>query len=140
MPRDSQRQAVYNWEDKLAKLYPDSLEPIGLELSIALINSIWREYVSECGAPRVGDGRGRRGACYSPRLHAIKLPRWARSTLIVCHETAHAIAGIEGGWHGPKFCNLVVELWENYCGIPQREARTIGTELKPRKVSFVISA
>ena len=134
MDRDNQKSAVYNWENKIGKQFPDSRVDIGLDGATALIRGICREYGKEM--PSIGDGRARRTACYKLSEHRIDLPRWARTPLVVCHETAHSLCGNKGGWHGPRFTNQVVELWALYCGIPESITRTIGTELRPRKVSF----
>jgi len=132
--KDSQRQAVYNWENALQIKYPDSARDIGLDGAKALIELIYTG--QSLKMPGVTDGRGRRKACYSPFQHVIKLPRWARSPIVVCHEVAHALAGPSGGWHRPYFATLLIDLWDEYAGVPQEESLWAGINQKPRKVHF----
>jgi hypothetical protein len=133
MTRDNQRTACYNWERSLRTQYPQpNIELVG---AIALVDLISHDYGIR--APVVTDGRGRRSACYSPRMHAIKLPRWARTKFVVCHEMAHAIAGQAGGWHGPRFARTLLILWTRYAGINGDAAYTLGAAQRPRRVNFI---
>lgn len=61
--------------------------------------------------PHLGDGRGRRHACGSREV--IKLPRWARTRIIVLHECAH---GMSDDGHGPGFVRSYVRLLEAFAG------------------------
>lgn len=132
--RDNQRKACYDWEWKLRELYPNACRDIGLEGARQLIVRICdREQIPY---PSLGDGRGRSAACYDPNCLTIKLPRWARSPIVVCHEIAHYIIGWELGWHGPQWAWAVSELWEVYAGIPKSVSRKLGREQRPRKVRF----
>ena len=45
----------------------------------------------EGNAPRVGDGRARRRACWDESAYEIKLPHWARCERVILHEMAHWI-------------------------------------------------
>jgi hypothetical protein len=133
MTRDNQRAACYRWEQSLRPQYPQP--NIELGGATVLVDIISRDY--GITAPRVMDGRGRRSACYSPRMHAIKLPRWARTKFVVCHEMAHAICGREGGWHGPRFARTLLSLWVQYAGVDLDHARTTGETQRPRRVNFI---
>jgi len=48
----------------------------------------------EGNAPIVGDGRGRRRACWQASSYEIKLPHWARTEAVILHEMAHWIVDV----------------------------------------------
>lgn len=87
-PIDYQRARVYNWER--AEVFGRDDENIDLAACQALAERVFR--AAELPTPAVGDGRGRRGACFSNGEYAIKLPRWARTRPVVVHEAAHGLA------------------------------------------------
>jgi hypothetical protein len=87
-PIDYQRARVYKWER--AEIFSRDDENIGLTACQALIEQVFR--AAELPTPTVGDGRGRRMACFSPDEYAIKLPCWARTRPVVMHEAAHGLA------------------------------------------------
>lgn len=135
--RDSQRQAVYNWERGLMAKFPSP------ELTLAecteLVNRVWRDYRPDSVPPKVLDGRGRSKACGS--RWQIKLPRWARRPIVVLHEVAHALLdGKELMFHGREFAMLVLELWNRYAGVPRDVARAAAIHQKPRRVRFAVAA
>lgn len=132
--RDSQRQAVYRWEGRVAHLVNGSATLL-LDLADceSLVDQVWRDYRPEQMPPRVEDGRGRRRPCGSRRR--IKLPRFARSRIVVLHEIAHSLQ-TQQPWHGPQFARLVLELWARYAAVPKAEARSLGVHQKPRRVRF----
>ncbi len=137
MARDSQRQAVYNWEQGLRVAFPSP------ELTLAecaeLVGRVWRDYRPDSEPPKVLDGRGRRNACGS--RWEIRLPRWARVPLVVLHETAHALLDGKGFVsHGREFATLALELWNRYAGIPRAVARAAAIRQKPRRVRFAAAA
>jgi putative metallohydrolase (TIGR04338 family) len=79
----------------------------------------------EGNAPRVGDGRARRKACWDANVYEIKLPQWARTEAVILHEMAHwivdraAMVGTYGrgrqydadhAAHGKEFAAVFLEL------------------------------
>ena len=75
----------------------------------------------------VRDGRGRRAACAYG--FTIKLPRWARTKTVICHELAH-IAG--GDKHGTKFARCYIDFVARFVG--KDEARALRSAFKDHKV------
>ena len=131
MERDSQRNAVYAWEGTVKARWPGEAMP--LDECRALVARVWGDYSPGVAPPQVTDGRGTRWARGSRRR--VNLPRWARTPIVVLHETAHSLSPT-GPWHGPEFATLVIELWARYTKIPKAEARRVGIQQRPRRVHF----
>lgn len=130
---DSQRSAVYRWENDLRRRFPRMAERLDdLGACAALVAEVWEDYRPGTSPPALKDGRGRRSA-YGTR-HAIGLPVWSRTRGIVLHEVAHSL--VEGVPHGRPFARLLAELLERYCGVPIGEALRAGREQRPRRVWF----
>jgi len=134
--RDSQRSAVYLWENLIRQQYPESDGVLALDQCKELVARVWCDYRPGHQPPTVHDGRGTRKA--RGGRWEINLPVWARRRLIVLHEIAHSLQ-TGGPWHGPHFATLALDLWEHYARVP-REARKIGIHLKPRRVHFAVAA
>lgn len=136
--RDTQRQAVYNWEITVREKWADRNPLLSLDECQALVNKIWHDYWPNSTPPDVLDGRGRRRG-YGSRWE-IKLPRFARHTIYVLHETAHALLWDIRPWHGKEFARLFLELIGHYTTIPVGEAKTIAIHQRPRRVRFAQAA
>lgn len=114
-PRDFQRRRVYAWE--AAVLRPEAGPFLSLAACAELIEAAYRWHERPAAGdsawrpPRLGDGRGRRHACGSREV--IKLPRWARTRIIVLHECAH---GMSADGHGPAFVAAYVALLCAFAG------------------------
>lgn len=146
--RDVQRKQVYDWERTITGFV--DVGEMSLTDSITLIKRVWRDYGYGHPMPRVSDGRSRRNA--SGSCMEIKLPRWARSTHIVLHETAHAVldahdhvlwrrmAGAHqlSAWHGPQFVRLYAELLVVYAGVDPAEIHAT-IEAAPRRIAMARS-
>jgi len=140
-PTDSQRSAVYRWEDRVVREFdPGSRRDGSLPLADCddLVREVWEDYGLR-NPPRVTDGRGRRNACGGNGR--IRLPIWARSRAIVLHETAHSLLARKGmrhsiAAHGPEFARLLLDLLARYCDVPKAKARRMGVEQRPRRVRF----
>jgi hypothetical protein len=130
--RDFQRQRVYAWE--AAVLSPTRGGKLSLGACERLIEEAfrWREQPSPCDGswrpPALGDGRGRRHACGSREV--IKLPRWARTRVIVLHECAH---GMSTDGHGPGFVRAYVTLLCRFLG---HDRATLEASLRSHKVAI----
>jgi len=135
--RDSQRSAVYCWEDKIRKRWPANDLKLTLKQCASLIIKVWDDYRPGQETPKLKDGRGRRRPCGS--RWEIKLPRWSRCQIVVLHEIAHSLQQ-QQPWHGPEFARLFLELLVHYAGIPAREAKTMAMYQKPRRVRFAQAA
>ena len=98
--RDNQRSKVYNWEDTL------SHTQMTLAACEALANKMRAVY--GLGPVLVKDGRGtRRARAFGS---SISLPSWARTNIIVLHETAHTIDAWDNPSHGPVFMRIYIDL------------------------------
>lgn len=134
--RDSQRQAVYDWEREVEQVFglQDSLS---LRQCEELIARVWDDYRPGCSAPVLKDGRGTRYP-RGGRLE-ISLPVRSRRTVIVLHEIAHSIK-ITDPWHSREFATLLLDLLVHYAGVPRQKVRTLGVHQKPRRVRFAPAA
>ena len=129
-PRDCQRRRVYGWE--AAVLAPTAGRELSLVACAELIEEVfrWHERPSITDSawrpPVLGDGRGRRHACGSRQV--IKLPRWARTRVIVLHECAH---GMSDDGHGPGFVRAYVTLLEAFA---DRDRVSLEASLRAHKI------
>lgn len=94
-----------------------------------LINRIADDYGHT--APVAFEGRGVRVAHYNHDDHMIKLPPWARSHTIVCHEYAHSMHRHNQYFypaHGWQYMVTYIELLSKYatCEIPMTHAELRG--------------
>ena len=135
-PRDSQRSKVYQLERNFYKIpgFPEAAEKmLTLNECQRLINLCWMRINGEVNyLPTVRDGRGRRIACYQQLGHLIKLPLWARSGTVVCHEVAHAIVTAYDDavdpvyrWHGTSFMKVFIHLMSFVYDVPEAEFRKL---------------
>ena len=138
--RDSQRSKVYAWEDReFGGTAGDGAQP-KMELAEIqqLADRVRRDYGIRSRI-EVMDGRGRRRACYSPGLNAIKMPRWSRMRYSVLHELAHAVEYLKwpgrAAWHGREFVGIYMELLRRYHGKDldemTRSANAAGVDFLP---------
>tara|TARA_B100001123_G_scaffold255245_1_gene284687 strand:- start:1518 stop:2189 length:672 start_codon:yes stop_codon:yes gene_type:complete len=110
--RDSQKNKVYNWENKNL---PYIGEQLSLEQCKQLIHQaiVWWFRNPKPQMPLIKHGKGTtiaRGGAMT-----INLPRWARNYGVVLHETTHCLIermkhnDVDGG-HGPYFMRTYIEL------------------------------
>lgn len=122
--RDTQRSKVYKAEDYFCHKNPN------LYASVAECKAYTTEitgsayWQSQGGKKRIaiGDGRGRSNACAQSKgihntIDKIKLPKWARSRIVIIHEMSHILTDqtdFGTSAHGAVFCkhylNLCFEL------------------------------
>lgn len=134
--RDTQRSAVYAWEQLLPVWTPTIMRDIqGCQ---ERVNEAWREFRSptdEVGPPEVvrSTGRRRRGL-YDHNTRTIILPAWAHFDCYVLHEAAHALTPDEQ--HGPVFVAQYLELMVELLGLNYGLATKLADNLKPRRVRY----
>lgn len=129
-PRDSQRQAVYDWEKRCELWVLKPIEVLTLDAVRELTSRVWTGYTGNTkNVPIVRDGRGRRRACYAWDDNSVRFPKWSRQPCMVLHEVAHAIMcwKVEGparmnlgkeqyASHGPLFVRIYCELLVAFLG------------------------
>lgn len=137
MKRDSQRQALYNWERAIIDRWPECNRGLSLAECRQLIEQVWEDYRPGQQPPEVQDGRG----CTSARggRWRLVLPRWSRTQIVVLHEIGHSLAS-ESPWHGPIFARLFLELMGHYAKVPTGEAKSMAVHQRPRRVRFAQAA
>ena len=133
MARDSQRQAVYDWEESVAPLSDQMLVSMDLDECRSIVEKVWGDYRPDDLPPVVTHGQG--NSCATGSRTRIRLPKKMRKMHYVLHEVAHSLLSWQIG-HGPIFASLVLDLWENYCDLPRPDALSMGMLQKPRKVRF----
>jgi putative metallohydrolase (TIGR04338 family) len=131
---------VYDWENREfnGKDADGPLPTMTLDEMQQLADRVRRDYGVKSRI-EVRDGRGRRRACYSPGLNAIKMPRWSRKRWCVLHELAHAIEYLKwpgrAAWHGREFVGIYMELLRRYDGrklaAMTRSANEAGVDFLP---------
>lgn len=142
--RDSQRQAVYNWERQMERTFKlDQTMP--LDHCQDFIRYIWRKYANRyLNVPEAHDGRRRRRACWEvwgPQRAVIKLPRRLRTKWIIIHEIGHGILyGAKVADHGREFAKWVYEVYCRELKLPRQTVRSLAVHQKPRRVRFVTLA
>lgn len=161
MPRDNQKQAVYNWERSLGYggAWPNSLG--SARLSYAQMEQLVDEVCTELGTtqqPQIWIAkRSETWSWYhdfapfnagelglSPYRPTIKLapPMCNRQTVL--HELSHFVRSRRFGsprtWaeqgHGPEFAAVCAHLFAEFGGADEELARQIGGKQKPRRVQF----
>lgn len=147
--RDTQRTKMYRAERTMKSHREDLMGLRDAELfafrvvDSDLFKSLTRPRWHSIGV-RVTDGRARQSACAVGKAE-IRLPRWARSKLVILHELAHiamARAGHEfEAAHGWRFCSTQLRLVRRFMGVAAHdELRAAFREHKvkykePRKLS-----
>jgi len=134
--RDSQRTAVYRWEDFIRRKFPSCNDSLSFHECELLVKQVWKDYfggLARCPEVRRGRDKGRTA---SGGLFRITLPPWAMCKLVVLHEVAHSIAMHSGHYepHGPDFCRLMLQLWEDYADTPTKLLMNLAE--KPRHKTY----
>lgn len=131
--RDFQRAKVYAWERKLMSDF-GVVATLTLDECQELICKIAADHGHE--VPTVFEGRGTKVAYYSHPEHLIKLPEWARSQVIVCHEYAHSMHRHSQYFypaHGWQFMATYIDLLYTYA---QSEIPLTKNELRGNAFSY----
>ena len=114
-PRDRQRQKIYTAEHGVtgSKLFKTVAE---MQAFVdKLLAEAWTRRRFGNRKIEVRDGRGRSRAGGSPNGW-ITLPLWARTSLTICHELAHALGTHGEEAHGPEFTRRLLELVSHVMG------------------------
>lgn len=120
--RDYQRGKVYKAEDavfdKDKNAEMESLDEVRAYMGKVTGSDHWK---AQEGWQRVkvGDGRGRRAACYKPTKKQVCFPLWSRSKWIIIHEMAHCLTHRttkDGTGHGTHFAGHYLSLVEELLG------------------------
>lgn len=166
--RDSQRSKVYAWERAAIPgwqegqwrgegahrhIASDGIEHtfyrwqrcrIDAELPLAdcaaLVAKVWAGYRPGAAPPRVTPGHMARAA--TGDRSRVNLPRWARQSVVVIHETAHSLLPLvrwEAGAvclaaHGPEFVRLFIELLVRYHRPCRGQRATLVRSAKAAKI------
>lgn len=128
-PRDFQRGKVFKSEwaipgDDQGQYFPTVPQVQGYVDNIVF--SPWWENRCQIQQVNVKDGRGRRTACAFKYRYAgeLRMPRWSRTELIICHELAHLLTPEGVPEHGREFCKNFLSLldrWTDGLNVALRE-------------------
>lgn len=113
MPRDTQRQRLYNAEAATRGDFPSKIGSGSMDEVTAwvaeVVGSAWWQRRSLVRSVRVKDGRGRRSA--AAWSDTITVPAgWARSRSVVLHELAHVVTPNDVAPHGAVYAANLLAL------------------------------
>lgn len=128
MPRDSQRQRVYEAESVLES-FPtglrqdrvrqvDKVRYASREACQDYVNRVTRSKLWEAGSVVVGSGKRFRKAV-ARGTGQIELPIWARNEWTILHELAHCLTTAKFknvADHGREFCSVYIKLVKRFLG------------------------
>ncbi len=125
--RDSQRSAVYAWENAAVPRHYSLGRNVRRDLDDVepFVRRVWRAERGRYGLARFPVPAIRGGAGHATgNVHGLKLPPWARrSPPVILHELAHALDKRSGygagrsGWHGPRFVGILIGLLARHLGL-----------------------
>lgn len=81
-------------------------------------------------------GQGRSSACGGVAWHRqpyMKLPKWARTKLVIMHELAHGLTSRHAA-HGREFCAVYLQLVHHYIG--KEEAMLLKAAFRKNRVKY----
>ncbi len=110
--RDFQRKRVYRWEKEVLWNHPNNWKFDTLSECHVFIEKIWlversKFFTKITPVPRLGDDRSRRSAVSLGG--EIRLPRFARTAVIICHEVAHELLPRDVG-HTEDWVSIFINL------------------------------
>lgn len=146
--RDYQKKRIYDSENAIRQALTDlglnkrleSVEEVEAFVRSITRSRFWKSAKVLDTGPRgkpvaVRDGRGRRIACGGFRWdigYYIALPKWARTPLVIVHETAHVATYRFRPGHGRAFARTF--LWMTTRFIGKEAGALLLAEFKKRKV------
>ena len=117
--RDNQRARVYKAE-RILQDHKSSMKPMTIDDCQKFVNRVLARktiiniYGKRYIAVERGKGGGRAsGTVYSGRV--ITLGVWARQPVVILHEIAHHLAGLDAE-HGPHFVSVMLKLVRSVLG------------------------
>jgi putative metallohydrolase (TIGR04338 family) len=118
--RDSQKSKVYRAERLAWSVYDQpTTQPISLHECQKIANAVSRTL--KLREPIAVIAIGGRSWWRSARANeiwgcrTIKLPQWAQTKVVVCHELAHHVAGLSHG-HNGRFVSSFIQLTRRFIG------------------------
>ena len=120
--RDFQRSKCYKWESDTLWSSNFNWGLCTLQECHVLIEKIWLKesskfFTKDRPVPRLGDGRGRRSAVSLGG--EIRLPRFARTGVLMCHEVAHELT--PGEAHTEDWVSTHLYLLHTNLNIPMKQ-------------------
>ena len=120
--RDFQRKRVYRWEKEVLWNHPNNWKFDTLSECHVFIEKIWlversKFFTKITPVPRLGDGRSRRSAVSLGG--EIRLPRFARTGVLMCHEVAHELT--PGDAHTEDWVSTHLYLLHTNLNIPMKQ-------------------
>jgi putative metallohydrolase (TIGR04338 family) len=115
MPRDQYRSKLY----KAQLVLPISTkEHVPLSVCQDFVNEVtaaawFKRRYGTCSI-EVRDGRGHQQATANQFGKVIQLPLWARTTVIMLHETAHCVTSYKLAAHGKEFATTELALIRHF--------------------------
>jgi len=118
--RDRQREKVYRAERKFR-------DEIGCNYMLRddEVKKLIRRLVGRSGLKvevkfKNGDRFWARARRVMGERYRVELPRWARNEVVICHELAHILAGLEN-WHNGAFVSQMIKLYRRVAGREKAE-------------------
>ena len=120
--RDFQRSKCYQWESDTLWYSKFNWGCDTLQECHTFIEKIWLKehrkfFTKDRPVPRLGDGRGRRSAVSLGG--EIRLPRFARTGVLMCHEGAHELT--PGDAHTEDWVSTHLYLLHTNLNIPMKQ-------------------
>ena len=115
--RDFQVSKVYRWEQSVLWDDPHNWKLDTLDECRILVEKIWLREGVRKPYPKLGDGRGRRSAASFGG--EIRLPRFMRTSVVICHEISHEMLHdrVPMVKHTEDFVSTFISVLHNNLGI-----------------------
>jgi hypothetical protein len=125
--RDFQKSKVYRWEKQTLWYDAHNWRLDTLDECHLLVEKIWLREGLRKPHPKLGDGRGRRTAVSLGG--EIKLPRYFRNAVVICHEIAHEMLP-KGTGHTEDFVSTFINVLHNNLDLPKDELVTSALDFR----------
>ena len=125
--RDFQVSKVYRWEQSVLWDDPHNWKLDTLDECRILVEKIWLREGIHKPYPKLGDGRGRSTAVSLGG--EIKLPRYFRNAVVICHEIAHEMLP-KGTGHTEDFVSTFINVLHNNLDLPKDELVTSALDFR----------
>ena len=125
--RDFQKSKVYRWEKQTLWYDAHNWRLDTLDECHLLVEKIWLHEGLRKPCPKLGDGRGRRTAVSLGG--EIKLPKYFRNAVVICHEIAHEMLP-KGTGHTEDFVSTFINVLHNNLGLSKDELVTSASDFR----------